>query len=137
MQYISITIWLSRHLNYIKDVLIYDYGIIYCFHDRIELIICLSSWRIVWMCNVYVLQLYLIKGWITWILARVKIRSTHYIQKSQKHKFVKIDKDAWICLVWWRDGFLCIFTLAFLIFLSHAGGLGQFSNPVGQSFTLT
>ncbi len=33
--------------------------------------------------------------------------------------------------VWWRDGFLRIFTLAFLLFLAHAG----ISNPAGISFT--
>ena len=35
--------------------------------------------------------------------------------------------------VWWRDGFLRIFTQAFLLFLASTGGY----NPAGQSFTLT
>ena len=42
-------------------------------------------------------------------------------------------KNYWTSSVWWRIGFLRIFTVAFLLFLAPADG----SNTAGQSFTLT
>ncbi len=69
-------------------------------------------------------------------------RRPYFYQSSSKPERVVRNAGMfiWNWSVWWRDVFLRIFTLAFLLFLAPAEALtlrSQFSNHAGQSFTLT